>query len=149
MTTIAHATIVMERTYKAAPARVFQAWQDRKARERWMAPDETIQVKYEDTDFRPGGRDVARCIEADGAESLAAVYYLDIRRDQRIVFTEAVAMNNANVSAALISVELAPADAGTHQRVTLQVASFDDSGMEKGYEHGWGMALDNLAKEFA
>jgi hypothetical protein len=30
----------------------------------------------------------------------------------------------------------------------MQIASFDESGMEKGYEHGWGMALDNLAKEF-
>jgi len=28
MTTIAHATIVMERTYSASPARVFAAWAD-------------------------------------------------------------------------------------------------------------------------
>lgn len=148
MTTITHATIVMERTYNAAPARVFHAWQDRKARERWQAPDETIQIRYEDADFRQGGRDVARCIEADGAEFLATVYYLEIRRDQRIVFTEAVAQRNANVSAALISVELSQVSAGTLQRVTMQIASFDESGMEKGYEHGWSMALDNLAKEF-
>jgi uncharacterized protein YndB with AHSA1/START domain len=148
MTTIAHATIVMERTYRAPPARVFNAWEDRKARERWQAPDDTITIRYEDADFRPGGRDVARCIESDGAEFLATVFYLDIRRDQRIVFTEQVAQAHANVSAALISVELSPAGAGTLQRVTMQIAAFDGSGMEQGYEHGWGMALDNLAKEF-
>ena len=38
MSTIAHATIVMERTYNAAPARVFQAWGDVEARKRWAAP---------------------------------------------------------------------------------------------------------------
>jgi uncharacterized protein YndB with AHSA1/START domain len=148
MTTIAHATIVMERTYKASPARVFAAWKDQKARERWQAPDATIQIKFTEADFREGGRDVARCIEEDGAEFLATVYYLDIRRDRRIVFTENVAQGAANVSAALISVEFSPAGEATRQVVTMQIASFDGSGMEKGYEHGWGMALDNLAKEF-
>jgi uncharacterized protein YndB with AHSA1/START domain len=149
MKPIAHATIVMERTYKAAPTRVFAAWEDQKARERWQAPDETIRIQYEETDFRQGGRDVARCLEADGAQFLATVYYLDIRRGERIVFTEAVAQGAANVSSALISVEFYPVSEGTRQLVTMQIASFDESGMEKGYEHGWGMALDNLAKEFA
>ena len=65
-----------------------------------------------------------------------------------MVFTEAVAQGNSNVSAALISVELFPVGDGTRQLVTMQIASFDESGMEKGYQHGWGMALDNLAKEF-
>ena len=148
MKPIAHATIVMERTYKASPARVFAAWKDKDARERWQAPDETIRIVFEAMDFREGGRDVARCIEADGAEFLATVYYLDIRRDQSIVFGENVAQGNANVSAALICVELYPVGEDTRQLVTMQIASFDESGMEKGYEHGWGMALDNLAKEF-
>jgi uncharacterized protein YndB with AHSA1/START domain len=148
MKPITHATLVMERTYKAAPTRVFAAWEDKEARERWQAPDETIRIKYEETNFRQGGRDVARCLEQDGGEFLATVHYLDIRRGESIVFTEAVAQGAANVSAALICVELFPVGEGTRQLVTMQIASFDESGMEKGYEHGWGMALDNLAKEF-
>jgi uncharacterized protein YndB with AHSA1/START domain len=145
MTPITHATIVMERTYKASPTRVFAAWEDKEARERWQAPDETIRIQYEESNFRQGGRDVARCIEQDGA----TLHYLDIRRGESIVFTEAVTQGNANVSAALICVELFPVSEGTRQLVTMQIASFDDSGMEKGYEHGWGLALDNIAKEFA
>ena len=31
----------------------------------------------------------------------------------------------------------------------MQIASFDDAGMEQGYQFGWNAALDNLAKEFA
>lgn len=149
MTPITHTTLVMERTYKASPTRVFAAWEDKEARERWMAPDETIRIKFEESDFRQGGRDAARCIEQDGAEFLATVYYLDIRRDESIVFTEAVAQGNSNVSAALICVEFYPVTEGTRQLVTMQIAAFDNSGMEKGYEHGWGMALDNIAKEFS
>jgi uncharacterized protein YndB with AHSA1/START domain len=148
MTPITYATLVLERTYKASPKRVFAAWEDKEARERWQAPDDTIIIKYEESNFRQGGRDVARCIEQDGAEFLATVHYLDIRRDQSIVFSEAVAQGNANVSAALICVELFPVSEGTRQLVTMQVAAFDASGMEKGYEHGWGLALDNIAKEF-
>jgi uncharacterized protein YndB with AHSA1/START domain len=148
MTPITHATIVMERTYKASPTRVFAAWEDKEARERWQAPDETIRIKYEESNFGRGGRDVVRCIEQGGGEFLATVHYLDIRGGKRIVFTEAVAQGPANLSAALISVELYPVSEGTRQLVTMQIASFDGSGMEKGYEHGWGMALDNLAKEF-
>jgi uncharacterized protein YndB with AHSA1/START domain len=149
MTPITHATLVMERTYNASPARVFRAWEDKEARERWQAPDDTIRIKYEESNFRQGGRDVARCIEQDGVEFLATVHYLDIRRDERIAFTEAVAQGNANVSAALICVEFYPVSGGTRQLVTMQIAAFDGSGMEKGYEHGWGLALDNIAKEFA
>jgi|CXWL01.1.fsa_nt_gi uncharacterized protein YndB with AHSA1/START domain len=149
MTPITHATLVMERTYKASSTRVFAAWEDKEARERWQAPDDTVQIRYEESNFRQGGRDVARCLEQDGVEFLATVNYLDIRRDERIVFSEAVAQGNANVSAALICVELFPVSEGTRQLVTIQIAAFDGSGMERGYEHGWGMALDNIAKEFA
>lgn len=149
MTPITHATLVMERTYKASPARVFAAWEDKEARERWQAPDDTIVIKFEESNFRQGGRDVARCIEQDGAEFLATVHYLDVRRDESIVFSEAVAQGNSNVSAALVCVELYPVSEGTRQLVTIQIAAFDGSGMEKGYEHGWGLALDNIAKELA
>jgi len=31
----------------------------------------------------------------------------------------------------------------------MQIASFDDAGMEAGYQFGWSAALDNLAKEFS
>jgi uncharacterized protein YndB with AHSA1/START domain len=57
MTTIAHATIVMDRTLNAAPARVFAAWADVEARKRWSAPADNIRIEYEAADFREGGRE--------------------------------------------------------------------------------------------
>jgi uncharacterized protein YndB with AHSA1/START domain len=149
MTTIAHATIVMERIYNASPARVFHAWADADAKARWSAPTADVVIKYEAADFREGGRDVVRCIEPNSADYVATVHYLDLRTDRRIVFAEDVANGATRVSAALISIELTPSGAGTHLLLTLQIASFDGANMEQGYEFGWAAALDNLAKEFA
>lgn len=149
MTAIAHATIVMARTYGASAARVFAAWSDVEARKRWSAPADNIRIEYEAADFREGGKDVSRCIEPGNADYVATVTYVDIRRDQRIVFAEDVVHGNKRVSAALISMELTPERAATHLALTLQIASFEGAGMEAGYQFGWSAALDNLAKEFA
>ena len=148
MNTIAHATIVMERTYNASPARVFAAWADVEARKRWSAPADNIRIEYEEADFREGGRDLSRCIEPGNEDYVAAVTYIDIKRDQRIAFVEDVAHGKKRVSAALISVELTPQGGATRLLLTMQIASFDEAGMEQGYQFGWNAALDNLAKEF-
>lgn len=149
MTTIAHATVVMERTYNASPARVFAAWSDVEARKRWSAPADNIRIEYEAADFREGGKDVSRCIEPGNADYVATVTYIDIRKAQRLVFAEDVVHGEKRVSAALISMELTPKDARTHLALTMQIASFDEAGMEAGYQFGWSAALDNLAKEFS
>jgi len=149
MTTIAHATIVMDRTYNASPARVFNAWHDLEARKRWSAPADSVRIEYEAADFREGGKDVSRCIEPGNADYVATVVYIDIREDQRIVFAEDVVHGDKRVSAALISVALTPQGDATRLALTMQIASFDDAGMEAGYQFGWSAALDNLAKEFA
>ena len=149
MTTLAHATVVMERTYAASPSRVFAAWSNVEARKRWSAPADNIRIEYDAADFREGGKDVSRCIEPGNADYVATVTYVDIRKDQRIVFAEDVVHGNQRVSAALISMELTPKNAETHLALTMQIASFDEAGMEAGYQFGWNAALDNLAKEFA
>lgn len=148
MSTIAHATIVMERTYNAAPARVFRAWEDIEARKRWGSPAENIRIEYEEADFREGGRDLSRCIEPGNEDYVADQRYIDIRRDRRIVFAEDVSHGGRRQSAALVSVEFTPKGEATHLALTLQIASFDGSEMDKGYQLGWSAALDNLAKEF-
>jgi len=148
MTTLLHATLVMERRYNASPARVFDAWANVEARKRWSAPTPEIAIEYEASDFREGGRDVSYCIENGKRAHVAEVTYLDIRQDQSIVFAEAVSLHGKKLSTALISVELLPHGAGTELLLTIQIAAFDAQ-MEDGYQFGWSAALDGLAKEFA
>jgi uncharacterized protein YndB with AHSA1/START domain len=51
---VEHATFVIERTYDAAPARVFAAWADPAAKARWFGPPEKPKGSYT-LDFRVGG----------------------------------------------------------------------------------------------
>ena len=53
--------ITMERIYNATPARVFAAWSNAKARERWGRPNDEEIIVYDQADFRVGGEDVSRC----------------------------------------------------------------------------------------
>jgi uncharacterized protein YndB with AHSA1/START domain len=137
----------MERTYKATPKRVFAAWENVEARQRWQAPTSEVRLKYVEADFREGGRDLVRCIEADKPIWEAQVHYLDIRPETRIVFTELVSGDGKHESAALIGVEFTAVPDGTQLVVTLQITAFDGGPMISGYEFGWNAALDNLAKE--
>jgi uncharacterized protein YndB with AHSA1/START domain len=147
--TLAHATLVMERTYHAAPARVFAAWESVEARLRWSAPTDATKIVYDQSQFRVGGVDVSRCLEVGKPDFIATVHYLDLTRDKRIVFAETVEHGGKRMSAALISVELSLKGADTHLLLTMQIASFDGAGMEAGYQEGWTAALDNLSKEFS
>lgn len=149
MSTLTHATIVMERSYNASPQRVYAAWESVEQRKRWASPAENIRIEYESADFREGGRDVSRCIEPGNADYIAVVTYIDLQRDRRIVFVEDISHGETRVSAALIGVELTPSGAGTRLVLTLQITAFDGSQMEEGYQFGWSAALDNLAKEFS
>jgi uncharacterized protein YndB with AHSA1/START domain len=148
MTTLTHATLVLERRYEATPSRVFNAWADVEARKRWSTPAPTISIEYERSEFKEGGRDVSYCVENGKREHVADVTYLHIAQDRSIVFAEAVSLHGKKLSTALISVEFAAAGAGTALLVTLQIAAFD-ADMENGYQFGWSSALDNLTKEFA
>jgi uncharacterized protein YndB with AHSA1/START domain len=144
----AHDTIVMERTYKASPQRVFAAWASVEARERWSPPSPEIRVVYDSHNFRVGGIDVVRCGESGDMRFLAHVWYADIIPDRRIVMAERVSEAGKRVSAALITVELRPSGRDTLLALTLQITAIDGSDMLAGYRQGWGAALDNLASEF-
>jgi uncharacterized protein YndB with AHSA1/START domain len=49
-----HATFAIERTYDASPARVFAAWADKSAKQRWFG---TGADSEHELDFREGGRE--------------------------------------------------------------------------------------------
>lgn len=139
--------ISMERTYNASPARVFAAWSDAKARERWGRPNDEEFIVYDETDFRVGGEDVSRCGPKGDLRWLARVRYMEIIPDARIVMAEHVSEAGAAKASALIAIELEPVGKATTLKLTLQIAAFDP-GMAGGYNYGWTAALDNLAKEF-
>jgi uncharacterized protein YndB with AHSA1/START domain len=57
VTQVQHATLVIERTYEAAPARVFAAWADPAAHGSWNVPGRGWALAESEHDFRVGGRE--------------------------------------------------------------------------------------------
>lgn len=146
--TLSHDTVTFERNYEATPEKVFAAWADSEAMSRWAVPGPEHELRYEQSDFRVGGRDLARCGAKGDLRFQAEVLYLDIADNERIVFAEVISEAGKPMCAALVSVCIAPDGKGTRLDVTCQVTEFVD-GMADGYREGYGASLDNLVSELA
>ena len=130
-----HDTIVMERTYRASPARVFAAWKSVEARQRWSGPSPDVDFVYEQHDFRVGGLDIARCGAPGDLRYCAEVRYMEITPDARIVFSERVTEADIPRAAALIDVSMEAqrrrdADGADHARCSVRHAR-DAAGLSR------------------
>jgi len=141
-------TVVLERTYRASPARVFAAWRDVEARKRWSVPSPDVIIVYDKADFRVGGFDDSRCGSPGDLRFRAFVLYLEITQDRRIIFAEHVTEAGIARAASLITVDLEQKGADTLLTLTMQISSIDGPEMLQGYRDGWTPTLENLAKEF-
>jgi uncharacterized protein YndB with AHSA1/START domain len=144
---IARDTIVLERTYRAAPDRVFRAWEDVEARARWSKPWPEMDLVYDSHDFRIGGTDIYRCGLNGVFNWTAEIQYLDIVRDKRLIFSERMAEEEKPQSTALIAVEFFAKGKETLQIITIDILTLDGSSMLEGYTGSWAPVLDNIAAE--
>jgi uncharacterized protein YndB with AHSA1/START domain len=144
---VTHATFVIERTYDAAPARVFSAFADPAAKRRWFAnPDAPGPVQHE-IDFRVGGRETNRGGPPDGPIYSFDALYQDIVPNERIVTTYVMHLDDALISVSLSTVELKPDGAGTVLVYTEQGAFLDGLDAPAEREHGTRELLDALGAE--
>jgi uncharacterized protein YndB with AHSA1/START domain len=143
---IDHGTVVVERTINLPAARVFAAYADAKERARWAAPSDTAVFMYEETDFRVGGRDVARCGSKDDPRFRVESRYVDIAPGQRIVTADTVHENTQLLSANITTVEFSDDPGGTQVKVTVQVTSLFGDGMIENTRAGNRGSLANMAR---
>ena len=144
---VTHATIVVERTYDAAPARVFAAWADPAVKARWFAGPEDWESGGYELDFRVGGREISRGGPPGGPVFTYEAIYQDIVPDQRFVSTYAMYQDETRISVSLATVELEPAGAGTRLVLTEQGAFLDGLDTPASREQGTGALFDALEAE--
>lgn len=144
MSTTAHTTIVLERTYDATPAQVFAAFAEPTARAEWAVPSGNIMLVYDAADFRVGGIDISRCGPPGDLMYLAETHYADIVPDQRIVSMETVSEHGKRVSVSLVTMEVMATSDGAKVVLTDQVTALDDPAILAGHQQGYSGALDNL-----
>ena len=87
LSTVAHETFVIERTYDVPVAQTFRAWADPVLKARWFAGSaEALGAGYE-LDFRVGGRETNRGGPPGGPVYTYESEFRDIVPEQRIVYT--------------------------------------------------------------
>jgi uncharacterized protein YndB with AHSA1/START domain len=144
---VTHATFVIERTYDAAPARVFAAWADPIAKARWfLGPDDWESGAYE-LDFRVGGRERASGGPPGGPVHRYEARYQDIVPSERIVCAYDMRLDETLISVSLATVEFTPAGAGTRLIFTEQGAFLDGHDAPAERERGTRELLDALGAE--
>lgn len=141
-----HATFVIERTYAAPPARVFNAWADPAAKARWFGgPDEWDKARNE-FDFRIGGHERVSGGPPGGTVHAFDGRYYDIVANERIVYAYDMHLDDKRISVSLATVEFKPAGSGTRLIFTEQAVfldGYDDAGSR---EQGTRWLLDKLGE---
>jgi len=142
-----HTDFVLDRRFKAAPARVFHAWADPDAKQRWSdCHTETGTTEYS-LDFRPGGQELYRATLADGTRMTVDKTFLEIVPDARIIFAYAMAADGRSLSASLVTVEFHRDGEGTRLILTEQLAYLDGHEDRDERRRGTEEGLDRLELE--
>jgi uncharacterized protein YndB with AHSA1/START domain len=147
---VTYNTFTIERSYPAAPARVFAAFADAEAKARWADDPELLHLPDDsdsEFDFRVGGRERFGFKMPDGpAFSYDALYY-DIVPDQRIVYCYEMYADGARISVSVATIEFAADAAGTSLTYTEQGAYLDGLDQPEDRQQGTELMLDNLVRQ--
>jgi uncharacterized protein YndB with AHSA1/START domain len=152
---IIHSTFVIERSYPAAPERVFAAFADPQQKRRWFVEGDHHDVEDFNMDFRVGGTEQSRFRFKEGTPvaGLACTnitVYLDIVKDERVVLASTMAIADKRISASLVTVEFLPsAGGGTDLVLTNQSAFFEGADGPEMREEGFRVLLGKLEQELA
>lgn len=136
---VKHATFVVERTYAAAPERVYRAWADPEAKAKWFS-------KPDQFEFRVGGREYSSGGPPGGPVFTFDACYQELVPDERIVYTYTLDSDGTRISVSITTVELIPAEGGTKLIFTEQGAFIDGHDTPEIREHGTKEMLDALGK---
>ncbi len=145
---VTHATIHLERTYDAVPSRVFEAFADPAASDRWFVSAEGWELAEYQHDFREGGRETGRFSPKKGDPVIYNnTHYQQIVPNHRIIYAYTMAQEETLISVSLLTLEFKSEGGKTRLVLTEQGAFLDGADQPANREAGWAELLDNLGKE--
>jgi uncharacterized protein YndB with AHSA1/START domain len=139
-----HSTFALERTYEAAPARVWQTWADPAEKRRWFGPQAPAKAEHE-LEFRVGGLERMTVQSPGGAYKFIARFQ-DIVEGERFVHTYEMYLDDARISVSVATVVLEAVGDGTKLTLTEQGVFLDGLDNPAEREHGTGELLNTLAR---
>jgi len=147
---VVHDTFTIERTYPAAPSRVFAAFASAEAKNIWGDTGDIESAPGVDSefDFRVGGRERFGNVYEGTTYRYDALYY-DIVPDQRIVYSYEMYAGDARISVSIATIEFAKSAEGTALTYTEQGAFLDGIDNPDLRRQGTTEMLDNLTSYLA
>ena len=149
---VIHNTFVLERSYPAAPEKVFAALSEQAKRQRWLMEGQSHDLVSFESDFRVGGheRGVMRFgpnTPFPGTLLTREGYFQDIVPNERVVSSSAMKLAERRFSVSLETFELLATDKGTDLIFTNQTAFFEGSDGPEMRKDGWRKLLEKLDAE--
>jgi uncharacterized protein YndB with AHSA1/START domain len=139
-----HATFVIEREYKAAPAKVFAAFASPQSKAKWFGGPDDWEKSNHKLDFRVGGKESVSGGPPGGTVHSYDATIWDIVENERIVISYELHLDETRISVSLGTTEIKPNGAGSKLIYTEQGAfldGYDDAGQR---EQGTQELFDQL-----
>jgi uncharacterized protein YndB with AHSA1/START domain len=139
--------LVLTRLINAPREKVYRAWTDPKLIKQWNVPSPwTITVA--ETDVRPGGSSLIVMRSPEGTEYPNSGVYLEVVKNERLVFTDAYTKAWEPSEKPFMTVILTFEDMGGKTKYTARALHWtvaDREAHEKmGFHEGWGKCTDQL-----
>jgi uncharacterized protein YndB with AHSA1/START domain len=144
---IAERELVLTRLIDAPRAKLFRAWTEPELMKQWFAPLPWT-TPHAETDVRPGGSSLVVMRGPDGNEFPHRGVYLEVVKNERLVFTDAYTEAWVPSGKPFMTGILTFADEGGKTRYTARVLHWtvaDTKEHERmGFHEGWGTCTDQL-----
>jgi uncharacterized protein YndB with AHSA1/START domain len=139
----------LNRIIDAPRENVYRAWTEPELLKQWFAP-QPWTTPVAELDVRPGGANLIVMRSPEGEEYPNRGVYLEVVKNQRIVFTDAYTQPWTPSDKPFMTVVITLEDEGGKTRYTAHVrhwvAADRIAHEEMGFHEGWGQATDQLAK---
>jgi uncharacterized protein YndB with AHSA1/START domain len=144
------ATFSLQRSYNHPVAKVFAAFANQEAKDKWFGgPADEWTALERSFDFRPGGRESASGRFKTGMVSRFDCVYFEIVDNARIVYAYEMHLNDVRISVSLATIEFESLGGATKLTLTEQgvfVDGYEDKGSRA---QGTAELLDALAVSLA
>ena len=140
--------LILTRVIDAPPEKVFRAWTEPELLRQWFAPKPWTTPNVE-IDVRAGGSSLFVMRNPDGNEFPNRGVYLEVVKNQRLVFTDAFTRAWEPSPKPFMTVILTFEDLGGKTRYTARVRHWTeadrDAHEKMGFHAGWAMCTEQLA----
>ena len=140
--------LILTRTFNVSPAKIFNAWTEPAQLKQWFAPLPWTTAKVE-TDVRAGGTSLIVMRSPEGKEFPGYSVYLEVVKNERLVFTDAFTTAWEPSEKPFMVVALTFEAQGGKTNYTARVSHWtvaDREAHEKmGFHQGWVTCAEQLA----